>query len=513
MEKVAIYIRVSSKEQIEGSSLETQERVCSDFAFRNGCEIVKIFREEGESAKTADRTRLKELLDFVGKNSKQLSAVIIYKVDRLARNTLDFAELKLFFRTRGVKLISATENLEDSPVGRLIENQLAGFAQFDNEVRAERCTAGMVEAVKKGRYVWKAPVGYVNVGGKGDSNIAPDKEDTVRMIHKSWELVDIGFTVEEARRSITKEGLKGKSGKPISRAHFYSMFKNKIYMGVIEKFGLSIIGSFPPIIEPDLFTRVADKMSPTNKKIPIYKKDNEDFPLRGLVTCSHCGNRMTASWSRGNGGKYAFYRCIYCHKVNYKKELVENKFIEYLRGHSYKPELKNMLIKAIEANLEFRNEANAKRAEEIQKEIKKEKAKASQIVEKNLSNVINDNLAKELLEANQEKLSGLSLELKQYEIDSGENIELIKHSLSILEDISGVWLDADFEIKKRFQKFLFPQGVSFDGQEFGTTKLPICISTILYNLSKKSCLVDPSGFEPLTSSLPAMRSSQLNYGP
>ena len=148
--KVILYLRVSTKEQVQGSSLETQEDSCRRYARDNGYEIVRVFIEKGESAKTADRTELKFLLEYVAKN-KDIFGVIVWKIDRLARNTLDHASLKMFFNKYNVRLISATENLEDTSVGRLIENQLAGFAQFDNDVRAERSKNGMEAAMKAGR--------------------------------------------------------------------------------------------------------------------------------------------------------------------------------------------------------------------------------------------------------------------------------------------------------------------------------------------------------------------------
>ena len=510
MGNVVIYTRVSSKEQLEGSSLETQQRICSDFAYRSGHEIIKTYIEQGESAKTANRTELKALLGYVSKNSKNLEAVIVYKVDRLARNILDYAQIKLLLNQLGVKLLSATEDLAETPVGRWIGNQLASTAQFDNEVRAERCTGGMIDAVKKGRYVWKAPVGYINVGTKGNSNITPQDDETARLVRKCWELIDNGMNIEEARRSMTNEGLRGKSKKPISRASFHKMIKNKIYMGVIEKFNLSIVGTFTPIVEQELFLRVQERLNSKNRKTPVYKKDNEDFPLRGLVTCGHCQNRMTASWSTGNGGKFAYYRCSKCNKVNYKKEIVEGKFIEYLKHHSYEPEFQELLMKAIQENLNFRNEANSKKVKELERELLIQKTRANQIVDKNLKGVVNDNLARELLAQNDEKISELSLEADKFKTDPQEDITIVEHSIKILGNISETWLESDFEIKKRFQKFLFPEGLMFNGQEFGTSKLPLCIGVIL---SKKSSLVDPSGFEPLTSTLQMWHSNQLNYGP
>lgn len=501
--KVVLYIRVSTKEQLEGSSLEVQERICRDFASRNGYEIVAVFTEKGESAKTTDRTELKLLLEYVAKNHKDLYGIIVYKIDRLARNSLDHAQLKMFFNRYGAKLISASENLEDTPVGRLIENQLAGYAQFDNEVRTERSVNGMVAAVKAGRYVWGAPLGYINTGGRGTSNLAhnPDLE-LVRLVRKSWEYIDTGYTQDEARKAVIKEGLK------ISKSNFPRMLRNKIYMGIIEKFGLTVVGNFKPIIEPELFKRVQDKLDGKAKNIPIYKKDHEDFPIRGIVICHKCGRRLTASWSKGNGGKFAYYRCTNCKRVNYKRDDdkkgndgIETKFVKLLKTYNYKQELKDALIKAIELNLEDRNQGNKKKTVEIEKELIVLKAKARQIAEKNFKGVLNDTLAKDMQDENDKRISELTLDLHTYQDTQEDLMKVVRHSISVLEDISGVWMAVDLEIKKRFQKFLFPEGLYYDGNKFRTLRLAYCIEPKWINSPQESTWVTRVGFEPTTRGL------------
>lgn len=391
MKKAVLYLRVSSKEQMEGSSIETQERICTDYALRNEYEIDRIFTEKGESAKTADRTELKNLLEYVSKNHKELFGVIVYKVDRLTRSALDHATLKLYFNQRGLRLFSATESLEDTPVGRWVENMLAGTAQFDNEVRAERCKIGMMAAVKAGRYVWKAPIGYKNTGGKGTSNLILDTPKMVKLVRKAWDYIDTGYAPEEARKAITKDGLRGQSGKPVSKSNFHRMIRNKVYIGIIEKFGLSVVGNFKPLVAYDLFQRVQERLQKNGRNMPVYKVDNEDFPLRGLVTCSHCNQRMTASWSSGRSKKYAYYRCKFCKRVNIKRDDLESSFIKLLKEHSYKAELKEMLVKAIEANLEYKAQGNKARVIELEKQMLQLKAKEKQIVEKNFRGVVTPN--------------------------------------------------------------------------------------------------------------------------
>ena len=500
MSKVVIYIRVSSKEQLEGSSLEVQKKVCMDYAIRNGYEIDKIFVEKGESAKTADRTELKKLIDYVVKNAKILEAVLIYKIDRLARNTLDHAQLKLLFNKYGLKLLSATENLEDTPVGRLIENQLAGFAQFDNEVRAERCKNGMVAAVKAGRYVWKAPLGFVNVGGRGNSNITPneDNQEQLRLVRKIWDYLDNGFSPEEARRAITREGLVGNTGKPISKSSFHRMIRNKVYMGIIEKFGLSIVGNPPlvPLVDPEVFIRVLDRLDNKSRKMPIYKKDNEDFPLRGFVKCVDCGRYFTASWSRGNGGKYAYYRCTECARKNYKRDDVESRFMQLLSTYNYKDSLKELLVLAIEANLKHRQSSNKKTVEKLKKQLISLKAQSKLIAEKNFKGVISDSLAKEMFGDNQSEVNKVSLELNKHAYNQLDIVTVAKRSTSVLEDIGGIWYGIELDVKKRFQKFLFPDGILYDGEDFRTIKTALCIEKKWQEDFQKSTVVTPRGVEP-----------------
>lgn len=495
MGKIVIYIRVSSKEQLEGSSLEIQERVCTDYAIRNSYEIEKVFVEKGESAKTTDRTELKKLIDYVVKNAKTLEAVLIYKIDRLARNTLDHAQLKLLFNKYGLKLLSATENLEDTPVGRLIENQLAGFAQFDNEVRAERCRNGMMAAVKAGRYVWNAPLGFANVGTRGNSNITPrtDNPEQLRLVRKIWDYLDNGFSPEETRKAITKDGLVGNTGKPVSKSSFHKMIRNKVYMGIIEKFGLSVVGNPPlvPLVDPEVFMRVLDKLDNKSRKMPIYKKDNEDFPLRGFVKCVDCGRYFTASWSKGNGGKYAYYRCTECSRKNYKRDDVESKFMRLLSGYNYKNDLKELLVLAIEANLEHRQESSRKTVEKLERQLLSLKAQAKLIAEKNFKGVLTDSLAKEMLDENQSNLNKVTLELNQYNYNQLDIVGVSKRGISVLEDIGGIWYGIDLDVKKRFQKFLFPDGILYDGEDFRTIKTALCIEKKWQEDFQKSTVVTP----------------------
>lgn len=322
--KAVIYCRVSTKEQVEeGNSLSTQEKICREYAIKHGLEVVEIFIESGESAKTKDRKELKRLLSFCSKKSNHTQAVIVYKVDRLSRNTDDYSQLRLFLKRYGVEIKSATEAFDNNPMGRFIENLMANIAEFDNDIRAERCRQGMKDAVLEGRYVWKAPPGYQNIHIDGKATIAPSEESM--LVVKAFEMIASRlYSPEETRLFCFKEGLR------ISRSQFYRILHNKIYTGVIEKFGISLRGMFDPLVDVATYNAVQCVLKRRVRIVRSYRKNNPDFPLRRFVVDSN-GIKVTGTWSKGKYAAYPYYRFIGM-KKSFPKTQFEASFILFLNS-------------------------------------------------------------------------------------------------------------------------------------------------------------------------------------
>ena len=161
-ECVYIYVRVSTGRQVLGTGLETQERDCRAYAQREGWTILQIFREEGESAKTAKRTELQKMLRVCRSVNPRPNFVLIHALDRFARNGIDHDSLREELLKLGIKLRCVLTPLGETPYDRYIERVLSGLPQLDNELRGERSLAGMKMRVEQGRWTFKAPLGYVN---------------------------------------------------------------------------------------------------------------------------------------------------------------------------------------------------------------------------------------------------------------------------------------------------------------------------------------------------------------
>ena len=169
--RAVIYCRVSTKEQLQNLSLPTQEKACVEYCRRQNYEV---FVEQGESAKTADRTELKKLLQYCRENKGRIDAVVVYALSRFARERLDHHVLRAQLATLRITLRSATEPIDDSSTGQLMEGIIATIAQFDNDVRSERTVAGMKARLERGDWTFPPPLGYLKaVTERGVKKIIP----------------------------------------------------------------------------------------------------------------------------------------------------------------------------------------------------------------------------------------------------------------------------------------------------------------------------------------------------
>lgn len=249
---VLIYTRVSTEEQAaSGYSLDAQEDTCRDYCKKQGWNVIQVFREEGESAKTAARTQLIKLLEYCRKNKGKVDILLVYKLDRFSRNTSDHQTVRALLNSFGVALRSATEHIDDTSTGKLMENIFSAFAQWDNDTRAERTKLGMQQKVKEGFWAWKAPIGYLNspMGLVIDAKNAP-------LIKRAFEMYSqSGYTIVEITDKMNQWGLRSTKGNKLTPQSVEHILRNKLYISVLEVRGLpdEVNGLHDPIVTQKYF--------------------------------------------------------------------------------------------------------------------------------------------------------------------------------------------------------------------------------------------------------------------
>ena len=493
-----IYTRVSSAEQVSGTSLEMQERECKRYAQMNELNVVQVFSEQGESAKTADRTEFQKALKFCSVN--KVGFFIVHKIDRFSRNTNDHVMTQAVLKKIGTILVSASEPIDQTSMGRAMEGMLSVWAELDNNIRADRSRNGMIERVKQGVWVWEAPLGYKRVVKGGNIVIDPDTAHYIQLAFEEWSKGV--HTYRSLAKFLYERGLRTRTGKKVYPQMIQKMLRNPIYYGLIQAFELEVIGAFEPIINESLFYKCQPNKRKTTRR--RGKARSTDFPLRGLAYCSECGERLTASYSRGNGGKYAYYHhqkggCI---KNTYiPKETLEQNFTEFLGGISpkhkkYEKAFKAVVMDVWQKNYQQLDAENAK----IRKEIAALEDQRQKIFQLHRDEIYTDDDFKEQNKRIRQSIEQKRLLAEEKRIEEFNMEEALGYCFEFVRDSASTWEELQklpSEYAFRFQKMLFPdEKLTYNGDVFGTDKMSLIYEINQQAGADKSKLVTLPGIEP-----------------
>jgi site-specific DNA recombinase len=474
LKQAVAYIRVSSIEQVENYSLDNQLKDIQREAERRGYAIVEVFREEGKSAKTAKRPKLIELLEYCRLHKREIQAVFVYKIDRLSRNTMDYLIIRKKLADFGIDFISATETTGKEPHEELLETVLAGFATFDNRVRAVRATVGLKSRFLEGWKIGKPPLGYKS-GKIGDKEIIENDPKTFNLMKKAWTLMATGTkTLAEMRDLMDGWGLKAfYKGKhyPLRTQTVSRLFKNKFYMGILssEKYREEIRGKHNAMIDEATYYKVQAIILGRNVNEPGYRynRDNEIFLLRRIVRCT-CGMGYTGGMTKY--GKFGYYHCPKrCEdfksrpygKRNIATDELEKAVIALLRTVQPTQGALDYFTYILRKKYYSKIEVFKKRKKVAEEEIVKLHDLRVDLAEKNVAGTIVDEVYKEL-DAKYESRMIAAQVVKNDSILDQYNIEAIVAFIkNILSDLGKAYLLANLEQKRALLSSIFPLGIIY----------------------------------------------------
>lgn len=314
--KALIYCRVSSPRQLkEGHGLASQETRCREYARHKGYEVVEVFRDEGVSGGMIDRPGMQAMLAFLRKHGAISShIVIIDDISRLARGLQAHIELRAAIGRAGGKLESPSIEFGEDSDSVLVENLLASVSQHQRQKNAEQVKNRMRARFMNGYWISCPPVGYryEKVADHGKM-LVPDepKASLLREVLEGFASGRFESQMEVKRYLERFPNFLGKRASAIHLQKIRALLERPIYAGYMDapKWGLSLVqGKHRPLISFETHKRILERLRQPDRA-PIRKDTREDFPLRGIVTCACCERPMTAAWSKGHGGRYAYYFC------------------------------------------------------------------------------------------------------------------------------------------------------------------------------------------------------------
>lgn len=496
MSNAIIYTRVSTKEQAEGGySLSNQDKECKKFAIDNKFSILKVYEERGESAKTTDRTELQHLMRYCTQNKKEIDALIIWKFDRLARNMKDFYFLNNYFNSLNIKVLSATEVNGESATEKLTRNMLGAFAQFENDQKSERVTAGMKQAFLTGHWLWRAPIGYIMKNG----NVEPDPK-TAHHVKKIFKLFSTGMYEQvQLIKILEADGIK------INNNRMSRLLRNPLYMGYMHKKKWAsepIRGIFEPLVSEQEFMKVQDILDGKKPIISAYKRNNPDFPLRQFITCPNCNQPLTGSKSKGRKERYSYY---HCHNkdcsihFSVRKERLEEAFIKYLDTIKPQHNLMNLFETVVTDVYKSKISDRLNRQETIRNKITELKNKKSKLIDFKIDGTISEEDYRFKAEQLSAEINKQEFRLRQLGEFKDDLTKCLKYTCNAVRNIDKIWDSGDLELKQRLQKLIFPKGVSYDLDKFRTAEISSLFIKKDASLASYIDMVPPSEFESLST--------------
>ena len=323
MKTAVIYARYSSDRQNE-QSIAGQVEVCQKWASDNDIEIVDIYHDEALSGKTDKRPDFQRMVRDA-KNGK-FDYIIVYKLDRFARNRYDSAIYKAQLKKYNVRIMSAMENIAEGPEGIILESVLEGMAEYYSANLSQNVLRGMYQKAEQAKYMGGTiPLGYKI---DTDKNFVIDK-NTAPIVKKIYKMYADGFTIKEICKELNKAGYKSSTGKAFTYSSLHRILSNPKYIGKYECMGVELENAVPRIIDNATFEKVQQKVQ-HNKRAPASAKSNVDFYLTGKLFCGKCGKNMVGDSGTSNtGATHYYYSCIEkkknhrCTKKTVKKEWLE----------------------------------------------------------------------------------------------------------------------------------------------------------------------------------------------
>ena len=468
------YIRVSTREQAqrggseEGFSLPAQREANKRKAQSMGALVVKEFADRGESARSANRPELQKMLAYL-KEDGGIDYVIVHKLDRLARNRADDVEINRAFEGAGVRLVSTSENIDQTPGGMLLHGIMSSIAEFYSRNLANEVIKGMGEKARNGGTLGKAPLGYLNVRARDENGrevrtIALDEERAPLIRLAFTEYATGNWTVRQLADHLNTLGLSipptpRRCAKPITATRLHEILRHPYYKGIVTFQGVEYPGKHEPLVDSQTWQTVQTILA--SRRYGERQRIHNHF-LKSTVVCGQCGARLSVQNAKNSKGTiYPYFVCARrcrlhdCGFTAVLIDVVEDRMVE--------------LYRTIQLSAADRTQIEHYLHDELA-QIEGDKAKAVRSLTTRRTNI--EDRRRRLLHAHyegavpldllKEEQAELSTELNQiehqlaaYQADAAEVRQHLTQALDLLEDCHRLYTAAPAHLKKLLNQVFF----------------------------------------------------------
>ena len=439
-----------------------------------------------------------------------ISAVVVHKIDRLARNIEDHVAIRAGLRKAGVQLVSVTENIEESASGKLVEGIHALMAEFYSANLATEVRKGMTQKAKQGRWPAKAPIGYMNVrehgaGKRGTAKVMLDPERAL-LVREGFRMYATGdYSLAELQAALQAKGLTSPTARkpgatpPVSALAI--MLQNPFYIGVVEWDRVRYPGKHKALVSKNLFERCQEVLRAHNKA--GVRQRRHDHYLKGMLCCGECGNRLSLTLAKG---KYAYFYCLgqknsLRHKTNCTQPYVSTLDAETGVEDLYKKiQLPEEWVARLTQELEEEIVGRQATAGELRVALTNRLAALAEERQKLLRAYYANAIPLDLLKRDQERITAQEHKAKTELAATEANLDKWQEVLTLAIKLAGschaAYLKASPKVRRRFNEAVLKAVYIENGKVKRAEFTDVFAALFSRPSSNKWVKVLPTGFEP-----------------
>lgn len=506
------YIRVSTREQAqrggteEGFSVPAQRAANKRKAASVGALIVKEFVDRGESARSANRPALQQMLAYLQESNgvqatsgratgrrgvsatqagrasgtgdeanrstsplEPIDYVIVHKLDRLARNRADDVEINRVLDEAGVRLISTSENIDQTPGGMLLHGIMSSIAEFYSRNLANEVIKGMSEKARSGGTLGKAPLGYRNTRsrdpqGREIRTVELDPERAPLMRLAFTEYATGRWTVRTLADHLSGLGLTipatpSKPAKPITANRLHTLLRHPYYKGIVTFQGVEYPGQHEALVSTETWQTVQDIL--VSHRNGERERIHTHF-LRSAVVCGQCGARLLVQNAKNRSGTvYPYFVCARRHRSHdcaFRAVLIEQ--VEARVTDVYRTICLSSQDRALVEQylLEELAQIEARSAHDVRSLTVRRtnvEDQRRQLLQAHYAGAIPLDLLKDEQDRLSRELRGIERTLAGYQADATLVRQHLSQALDLLEDASRLYTAAPDHLKKQLNQVFF----------------------------------------------------------
>jgi site-specific DNA recombinase len=507
--RAVIYLRVSTSEQAtkggqsEGFSIPAQREANKKKAQSLGAIVVKEFVERGVSGTSTNRPALKAMLRYLEEENGSIDYVVVHKIDRLARNRADDVAITAKLDEYGARLVSTSENIDQTPGGLLMHGIMSSIAEFYSKNLANEVVKWMGQKVRSGGTIGKAPTGYLNVrkivnGVESRTvDIDPERAPLIRWAFEEYAKGETSMAqlAEELNdRGLTTVPTRKYPARPITKRYISQMLPRRYYIGMVNHRGVEYPGNHVPLIPLELFEKVQRVMRARQQG--ERQRKHLHF-IKSTVWCGDCGSRLMLQRPRNHQGlEYEYFVCLgrlnkktNCHMPAVPLDWLENQIAELYRDI----QLPDLVLDGLRDRLRAQLAEDYASREEERKQLLGQQRDIRAKQEKLLAAYYSEALSVTMMAKKQKGLESslgrIERQLASLHQGQAETEELIEIALDLARNCHATYLAADDLGKRQLNQTFFEKVYVSSGEDrnhhthahLNPWTLTFCASTLVQN--------------------------------